>query len=194
ASQLSFFNYTENTTDTEFPQNEPKVVNIQTYEDGTTLVHIIRDGIQTANCSSINGTSLEPILRIRVIQLNGTVIEINDDLDLDSINYCLFNDINGLLVNPITIFPLQQPFILVNYYKINNSSGLRTYEELGQVIDWSGNRISNISYGQSYANPQGYWVPESKIQLNINDKLGFLRYTTIHNGISKWIEYQQYLV
>ncbi|CAG8817642.1 4739_t:CDS:1, partial [Racocetra persica] len=36
-SQLNFFNYTENTTNTEFPQNAPKVVNIRTYDDGTTL-------------------------------------------------------------------------------------------------------------------------------------------------------------
>ncbi|CAG8544555.1 3296_t:CDS:10 [Cetraspora pellucida] len=191
-SQLNFFNYTENTTNTEFPQNAPKVVNIRTYDDGTTLVHIIRYGIQTADCSRINGINLEPILRIRVIQLNGTVIEINANLDIDSLNFCLFK--NEFLVNPIEIFPLQQPFILVNYYKTNNTSDLKTYEEWGQVIDWSGKSLSVIYYGPSYVNPQGSWVSESKIRLNVNEKLGFLRYVVVNNDTSKWIEWQQYLV
>ncbi|CAG8842750.1 36314_t:CDS:2, partial [Racocetra persica] len=169
-------------------------VNIRTYDDGTTLVHIIRYGIQTADCSRINGISLEPILRIRVIQLDGTVIEINANLDIDSLNYCLFKNMQGFLVNTIEIFPLQQPFILVNYYKTNNTSDLKTYEEWGQVIDWSGKSLSAIPYGPPYVNLQGYSVSESKIQLNVNEKLGFLRYAVINNGTSNWIEWQQYLV
>ncbi|CAG8800926.1 16589_t:CDS:2, partial [Racocetra persica] len=180
-----------NTTDTKFPQNAPEVVKIRTYDDGTTLVHLIRDGIQQANCS---GHSLEPILRIRVIQLNGSVIEINANLDMDSLNYCLFENIYGVLVNPIVIYPLQQPFILMNYYKAKNSSDPKTYEEWGQVIDWSGKNLSNIRYGPSYINPQGVWTPYSKIVLNINQRLGFLRYAAVGNGTSQWIEFQQYSV
>ncbi|RIB26735.1 hypothetical protein C2G38_2138160 [Gigaspora rosea] len=190
-SQLAFFNYTENITDTKFPQNAPNIVNIRTYDDGTALVHIIRDSVQQADCL---GHSLEPILRIRVIQLNGSVIEINDNLNLDSLNYCLFTNINGILVNPIVIYPLQQPYVLINYYKAKNSSDIKTYEEWGQVIDWSGKILSNISFGPSYFDSQGVLTPVSKIQLNINKRLGFLRYAAIDNGTSQWIEFQQYLV
>ncbi|CAG8700704.1 8295_t:CDS:2, partial [Cetraspora pellucida] len=190
-TRLTTFNYTENTTNTIFPQNAPKIVKIRTYDDGTILVHLIRYGVQQANCF---GHSLEPILRIRVIHLNGTVIDINSDLDMDSLNYCLFTNIYGVLVNPIVIYPLQQPFILINYYKAKNFSDPKTYEEWGQVIDWSGKNLSNIRYGSSYINPRGVWTPISKIQLNINKRLGFLRYSAIENGTSQGIEFQQYSV
>ncbi|CAG8513975.1 7987_t:CDS:2, partial [Cetraspora pellucida] len=190
-TQLATFNYTENTTNTIFPQNAPKVVKVRTYDDGTILVHLIRYGVQQANCF---GHSLEPILRIRVIHLNGTVVEIDTDLDMDSLNYCLFTNFDGVLVNPIVIYPLQQPFILINYYKAKNFSDPKTYEEWGQVIDWSGKNLSNIRYGSSYINPRGYWTPKSKIQLNINKRLGFLRYSAIENGTSQGIEFQQYSV
>ncbi|KAF0432008.1 hypothetical protein F8M41_005346 [Gigaspora margarita] len=113
---------------------------------------------------------------------------------MDPLNYCLFTNINGILVNPIVIYPLQQPYILINYYKAKNSSDIQTYEEWGQVIDWNGKILSNISFGPSYFDSQGVLTPVSKIQLNINKRLGFLRYAAIDNGTSQWIEFQQYLV
>ncbi|CAG8707337.1 15146_t:CDS:1, partial [Gigaspora rosea] len=93
-SDLTYFNYTETTlNDTDVPNKAPFVINLDTYSDGTTLAQITRWNLQNKNCSKYYGlgagqaVGLENILRIRVIQLNGTVIEINLDLKLDPMNY-----------------------------------------------------------------------------------------------------------
>ncbi|CAG8518885.1 6739_t:CDS:2, partial [Gigaspora rosea] len=102
-SELTFFNHTETTlNDTNVSHNIPFVINLDTYDDGTALVHITRrDPELTANCTNylrIPAFGLEQIFRIRVIQLNGTVIEINLDLKLDPPNY--------LGINVITVFAI----------------------------------------------------------------------------------------
>ncbi|CAG8641051.1 2771_t:CDS:2, partial [Scutellospora calospora] len=161
-STSSHFNYTESTLNPQFLNRAPVIQNIQTYDDGVTLVHIvIRSTTPTAECTRINrlALSLEQILRIRVIQLNGTVSEINLDLHLDPLNYCLFNiPSTGQAYVPIIIYALQSPFILVNYIKTTNSSDPRTYEEWGMVIDWNGNIKSTIDFGPSYV-VRGVWNP-----------------------------------
>ncbi|RIB22337.1 hypothetical protein C2G38_1005919 [Gigaspora rosea] len=182
------FNYTESTSDTEFPHAQPQIVDIKTYDDGTTLVHIIRH-----DPTKSQAYCLEQILRIRVIQLNGTVNEINLDLKLDPVNYCLITN-GGILQNPIEIFPLQQPFILINYIRTTNSSNLSTYEEWGDIIDWNGNNLSSTLFGPSYIDPDGRWIPSSIILQNINKTLGFLRFDTVNQGNLRWIRCQQYLV
>ncbi|KAF0526273.1 hypothetical protein F8M41_014106 [Gigaspora margarita] len=166
--QYKYFNYTE--SDLGDQNASFHIVDIKTYDDGTILVHIIRnESTQTADCSKIRGMSLEKKLRIRLIFLNGTVKEIDPKLklELDPINYCLLNSdnieckikkLNYLtmylndtignnshknLVNPITIYPLRKPFLLVTYVKTINSSDPRTYEECGEVIDWNGTSTSD---------------------------------------------------
>ncbi|RIB25739.1 hypothetical protein C2G38_422651 [Gigaspora rosea] len=182
------FNYTESKLG---DQNTSFIIaDIKTYDDGTILVHIMRNvSKQIKNCSKFRGISFEQKLYIRLIFLNGTVKEIDPKLKFDpinSINYCLLdsdstgykiNKLNNLvmylndvknnnthknLVNPITIYPLQKPFILVTYVRTNNSSDIRTYEECGEIIDWDGN-IKSI------------W-DDNRIQLNANKKLGFIRF------------------
>ncbi|CAG8573972.1 19587_t:CDS:1, partial [Racocetra persica] len=143
-SQFNYFNYTESISG-KYAYSDFLVLNIQTYDDGTTLVHVARNISASAKTSNFNcsGLNLEPILRIRVIQLNGSVIEINSqsNLNFDPVNFCIINDTLGNLVNPITIYPLREQFILVNYIVAINSSDPTTYEEWGQVIDWSGNSL-----------------------------------------------------
>ncbi|CAG8782227.1 9468_t:CDS:1, partial [Gigaspora rosea] len=48
-------------------QNTPPLVaDIKTYDDGTILVHIVRNkSTSTADCSKVHGMSLEQQLRIR---------------------------------------------------------------------------------------------------------------------------------
>ncbi|CAG8806068.1 7379_t:CDS:1, partial [Racocetra fulgida] len=48
---LRFFNYTEDESKTQYPQSPPLIVDVQAYEDGTTLVHIARLAKPTVNCS-----------------------------------------------------------------------------------------------------------------------------------------------
>ncbi|CAG8654137.1 23416_t:CDS:1, partial [Gigaspora rosea] len=66
-----YFNYTESKLgDQNIP---PLIADIKTYDDGTILVHIIRnESKQTDECSKIHGISLEQKLRIRIISINGT--------------------------------------------------------------------------------------------------------------------------
>ncbi|KAF0526267.1 hypothetical protein F8M41_014100 [Gigaspora margarita] len=140
-----YFNYTESNLG---DQNASyHIVDIKTYDDGTILVHIIRnESTQTEDCSTIRGMSLEQ--------------KLHDTIG----NYSHKN-----LVNPITTYPLRKPFLLVTYVKTNNSSDPRNYEECGEVIDWNGKSRSNICFDSGAS-----WN-DSTIQLNANKKLGFIR-------------------
>ncbi|CAG8726732.1 6838_t:CDS:2, partial [Cetraspora pellucida] len=168
------FNYTENTQNTTFSQSQPYAIDIQFYGDGTTLIHLVRNN-NTEHC-------FEPILRIRIIHLNGSVTEINTDLNLDSVNYCLFNDIlTGEMVNPISIRPLKKPFILVSYMKLNYPY----YESWGTVLNWNGEKLSSISLEPSSVNApeKKIWPMKSLIEININKEL-FLHVNSYGNSIS----------
>ncbi|CAG8643238.1 3004_t:CDS:2, partial [Scutellospora calospora] len=190
------------TSGTAYPHNAPQVINIQTYDDGTTLAYIARFTDLTNNqtqcaVSGMNGTSLEPILLLRVFQLNGTVKEITPRIKIDFVNFCIFNDKLGNPHSPITIYSLYNQFILISYINATNSSDPKTFNEWGAVIDFDGNIQSQIFFGPSYVNytgnPNGIWSPQSVIQLNVNKKLGFLRFNT-RNGVSDWSEWQQYSI
>ncbi|CAG8795569.1 16518_t:CDS:2, partial [Cetraspora pellucida] len=144
-----------------FSQSQPYAIDIQFYDDGTTLIHLVRNN-NTEHC-------FEPILRIRIIHLNGSVTEINTDLNLDSVNYCLFNDIlTGEMVNPISIRPLKKPFILVSYMKLNYPY----YESWGTVLNWNGEKLSSIPLEPYPANAsKKIWATKSLIEININKEL-----------------------
>ncbi|RIB23335.1 hypothetical protein C2G38_871961 [Gigaspora rosea] len=191
-SELTFFNYTETSlNDTNVPNQTPFVIKLDTYDDGTTLVHIIRqDNNLNATCTNylrMPALGLEQIFRIRVIQLNGTVNEINLDLKLDPPNYCYGKTM------PVRIYALQKPFILVNYLNATNSSDPTTYEEWASVIDWNGNIKSKVRFGLSFVK-FNIWHPSSGIHLNVNNKLGFLRIAFEGNASSYSYGWQQYIV
>ncbi|RIB27749.1 hypothetical protein C2G38_1694379 [Gigaspora rosea] len=203
-SQYKYFNYTESTGTLGAP---PLVADIKTYDDGTLLVHIIRnDSTQSSvDCLNIQGMSLEQNLYMRIIHLNGSVKEINPNLNLHPVNYCLLNSNNTEykinkrnnfvtylketqnnntnilhnIINPITIYPLQKQFILITYVKTKNSSNITAYEEWADVVDWNGNIRSTMHLGA--------WI-NSTIQLNINKKLGFLRFDS-DQSYWRWRQY-----
>ncbi|RIB09143.1 hypothetical protein C2G38_2268668 [Gigaspora rosea] len=176
SSEITHISYSESTTGTSFPQSAPQVVNVQTYDDGIILVSVARQSysqiqnVQTQTTQTYNSSQctqiFENILRLRVIQLDGSIKEINPSLNLDPMNYCIFNGSYGNPVNPITIYTLYSQFILINYVKVDSGH----YEEWGTVIDWNGNSLSEMHYGPSYTYPNGTWSPRSMIQLNINKK------------------------
>ncbi|RIB17606.1 hypothetical protein C2G38_1416018 [Gigaspora rosea] len=190
----SVFTYTESKFGIGSPQ-KPFVTDIKIYEDNTILVRVIRfDSIQTNNdCLTLNGSSLEQTLRIRVIRSNGKTIEINRDLNIHPINYCLFNDIgNTSKVNPNKIYPLRNSFILITYMTTTNVSDISAYEEWGIVIDWNDTIRSNTSFGTTLVIDG---LSTSKIQLNTDDNLGFLRSTLAVDGNSDvFLKWQQYSV
>ncbi|RIB21037.1 hypothetical protein C2G38_2140865 [Gigaspora rosea] len=191
-----YINYTESTAGTSLPSNPPQVVTVHTYDDGSILVSIAREIYSTQKTNSTQeynciGQSIEPILRLRIIQLDGTIKEINPHLSLDLMNFCILNDSHGNPVNPISIYPIYEKFILINYVNVSHLNGLTTYEDWGSVIDWSGNSLSDIRYGPSYTNGTLNWKPLSITQLNVNKKQGFFRLQIVNQN---WIECQQYLV
>ncbi|CAG8642416.1 34158_t:CDS:2, partial [Racocetra persica] len=203
-SQLTNFVYNESIIDT---GNPLFVQNLQTYDDGTTLVHITRrDPKINQNCSVNLGAlptetfGLEQILRIRVIELNGNVNEINLDLNLITPNYCVLRKVTGDIVFPIKLYALQKPLILVTYVNATNSSDPNTYEEWGAVIDWNSIIRSTIYFGPSFVNKttnSSHWNPQSAIELNINRKLGFFRLDLVRKDDSlnpSWYQWQQYSI
>ncbi|CAG8540864.1 6176_t:CDS:2, partial [Dentiscutata heterogama] len=153
-----YITYPESISGTSYPLSPPQIIDVQTYDDGTILVSIAREisqdkqgtgnPVQSYNCT---GQKLEQVLRLRLIQLDGSIKEINPQLNLDPINYCIFNDSYGNPVNPISIFPLYKPYILINYVKAPDLNNPKTYEEWGNVIDWNGRNISEVHYGPSYS-------------------------------------------
>ncbi|KAF0541531.1 hypothetical protein F8M41_005301 [Gigaspora margarita] len=155
-TQHHIFTYSENKQTT---TSQLYVKDIQFYDDGTTLIYLVSDS--TENC-------FDHILRIRIIHLNGTVEEINTDLNLSPASYCLFKDsVRGEMVHPILIRPLKQPFILVSY--MNQSSNFS--ENWGTVLNWNGEKLSSMSFEQ-YTDNIAY---RNFIEVNINKELGFLR-------------------
>ncbi|RIB18256.1 hypothetical protein C2G38_1363748 [Gigaspora rosea] len=189
ATTYTNFTYTESTQNTTFPQSQPYAIDIQFYDNGTTLIHLVRDDPNTNNTIHC----LEPILRIRIIHLNRTVTEINKYLDIDPVvNYCLFNDAStGKMMNPISIRPLKEPFILVSYVNTTNPSN---YEDWVTVINWNGEKLSSRSLGQSYYDANKTWSPKSLIEININKELGFLRSVPDIKGNFEFINCTQYLM
>ncbi|CAG8561433.1 11785_t:CDS:2, partial [Gigaspora rosea] len=80
------------TAGTSLPSNPPQVVTVHTYDDGSILVSIAREIYSTQKTNSTQeynciGQSIEPILRLRIIQLDGTIKEINPHLSLDLMNF-----------------------------------------------------------------------------------------------------------
>ncbi|RIB25740.1 hypothetical protein C2G38_2066781 [Gigaspora rosea] len=103
------------------------------------------------------------------------------------------NDSKGKnLINPITIYPLQKPFVLITYVNTTNSFDPKSYDECGTVIDWDGNIKSEMCFDS------GSWN-DSTIQLNANKKRGFIRfsrnkaYEENGNSWNSWL-WQQYSV
>ncbi|CAG8543128.1 7980_t:CDS:2 [Gigaspora rosea] len=98
SSEITHISYSESTTGTSFPQSAPQVVNVQTYDDGIILVSVARQSysqiqnVQTQTTQTYNSSQctqiFENILRLRVIQLDGSIKEINPSLNLDPMNYC----------------------------------------------------------------------------------------------------------
>ncbi|CAG8772922.1 3797_t:CDS:2, partial [Cetraspora pellucida] len=123
-----------------------------------------------------------PILRIRIIHLNGSVTEINNDLNLVSVNYCLFNDmLTGEIMNPISIRPLKQPFILVSYMETDYSYG--KWYQWGTVLNW--NEVPFLleyPLFMVYASEKIFCPIKSLIEININKEL-FLHVNSYGNSI-----------
>ncbi|CAG8516218.1 16547_t:CDS:10 [Acaulospora morrowiae] len=182
------FTYIEKTTDND---QTPRITDLQTYDDGTILVRMARRS-NTLN-STATAIYLDPVLAFRLINPDGTVTEVNINnsyANLDPVNFRLFSGAIGTQ-NPISIWSLRDRFILVNYVNMTDPSDIKTYEDWGMVVDWSGNIHGRLRYGKSYINSRGQWEINLSLTLNVNRKLGFFRLTAVNGSSALW---QQILV
>ncbi|CAG8500349.1 10504_t:CDS:2 [Gigaspora rosea] len=92
------------------------------------------------------------------------------------------------MVNPISIRPLKQPFILVSY--MNNT---KVKEYWGAVLNWSGKKLSSRSLGQfdvydyvAHDDNFEYFHSQNLIEIN---ELGFLRAYLEYSNIINITQY-----
>ncbi|CAG8682908.1 2983_t:CDS:2, partial [Dentiscutata heterogama] len=173
---------------------QPHIIEIKHYDDntGTSVVRVARTNYY--NYFTYN-YCYEPRVLLRVIQANGSVIEINYDnsTEIQYINYCTVTNGASGPKNPINFYPLFDQYILVTYTHAINITDNTTYTDRGMVFDWSGNVVSNLDFGPSYLYLGTIWVPNEYIVNNITPKKGFLRLSAAFiNGVGsfKWAQYQ----
>ncbi|CAG8486411.1 17279_t:CDS:10 [Dentiscutata heterogama] len=173
---------------------QPRVLGIFHYQDSsTTVVRIARENYDVGIIRCF-----ERRLLLRVIQANGSIIEINYDnlTEIQDINYCwvYVNNSNTLTPKqPLNIYPLFEQYILVTYTHATNTSDNTTFTDRGMVLDWGGNIISMLEFGPSYLSPGTNWYPNDFIVNNITPKKGFLRLSGIKvNNRSSAFEWRQY--
>ncbi|CAG8460333.1 19691_t:CDS:2 [Gigaspora margarita] len=171
---------------------QPRILNIAHYQDSpTAVVRIARENYVSGN----RIRCFERRLLIRVIQANGTIIEINFENieEIQDINYCLVYVVNNPLPKqPINVYPLFEQYILVTYTHATNTSDNTTFTDRGLVFDWGGNIISRLDFGPSYLQPNTSWYPNEYIVNNITPKKGFLRLSTTKvNNVNAFV-WRQY--
>ncbi|CAG8631472.1 2178_t:CDS:2, partial [Gigaspora rosea] len=188
----STFTYPEITNQSNLTGNPPRILHFDHYNDnsGTAVARIAR--VNYYDYATKN-YCYEQRLLLRVIQKNGSVIEINyeDATEIQDINYCY---ISSAVKNPLNFYPLFDQYILVTYTHATNTSDTTTYTDRGMVFDWGGNILSKLEFGSSYLFPGTNWYPDEFVINNITPKNGFLRLSAI-NGIGtdpdsfKWSQY-----
>ncbi|RIB06513.1 hypothetical protein C2G38_510494 [Gigaspora rosea] len=118
---------------------QPRILHIEHYQDSsTTVVRIARE-----NYASGIIRCFERRLLLRVIQANGTIIEINFDHieEIQDINYCYVYPDPTIAKQPLNFYALFEQYILVTYTHATNTSDNTTFTDRGLVLDWGGNII-----------------------------------------------------
>jgi hypothetical protein len=110
----------------------PHVLAIRHYQNNPNVA-VIRVG-RVNNYIGTN-TCFEQRLLLRVLQGNGSVIEINytNTNEIQDINFCY---VGGK--NPLNFYPLFDKFILVTYTHATNTSDSTTFMDRGMVLYWNG--------------------------------------------------------
>ncbi|CAG8547548.1 13900_t:CDS:2 [Dentiscutata erythropus] len=185
--KYSELTYTETSRQPNLTGEQPFVLFITHYQDSADTAVIRISRMNYFNYFT-NNYCYEQRLLLRVIQANGSVIEINFDNieEIQDINYCYVN-----AKSPISIYPLFDKYILVSYAHATDTSDNTTFMDRGMVLDWNGRIISKIDFGPSYLAPgTNAWIPNEFIVNNIFPKRGFLRLSAV-NGTSDF-EWSQY--
>ncbi|CAG8438616.1 7852_t:CDS:2 [Scutellospora calospora] len=181
----SNFTYDEISYQDNLTGNPPHVLAIRHYQNNADVA-VIRVG--RVNYYSGNNTCFEQRLLLRVLQGNGSVIEINytNTSEIQDINFCY------RFRNPLNFYPLFDQYILVTYTHATNTSDKTTFMDRGMVLNWNGTVASFIDLGPSYLEPiTNYsWYPNEYFVNNINPQMGFFRLSAVNGTRSfKWQQY-----
>ncbi|RHZ84113.1 hypothetical protein Glove_85g124 [Diversispora epigaea] len=157
------------------------------YIDGTVVIRIInRNPYKPSNSTEW----LRPVLSLRIIYPNGTVSEIDKELEIQEFNWQIFG-IFGISESPISIFALQRGYLIVRYFKASNPDDFTTYEEWGRIIDWNGNLYDEVNLGRAYIEAVRWYPSETTIVPNVDPSKGFLRIAATNVTYFEW---QQYMI
>ncbi|KAF0395551.1 hypothetical protein F8M41_010214 [Gigaspora margarita] len=166
----------------------PRIWRTYVYDDGTILVRIVR---RDAANSGGTRVCLQQVLSLRLIYPNGTVSELDIDLNIQSFNYCLIQA-TPINLEPIRLYTLQPGYLLLTYFNATNINDFSTYEEWMMLINWDGTILNKSFFDYAYTNPAtGAWNPDqSTVRVNITPKKGFLRLSGIRNTTNlAWAQY-----
>ena len=128
----SNFTYEENQTEN---LGSPRVYNIDSYDDNTIVVQIIR--VKGSTIAGNNEICLDNgYLSFRTIHSNGSIVPIDismDELGIQPLKFC------DQSLSSIEIYAVKNNFLLVTYMKAMALNDVFTFEDWGMVVDLNGN-------------------------------------------------------
>ncbi|CAI2167291.1 17280_t:CDS:2 [Funneliformis geosporum] len=130
---------------TSYP-SPPRVWNSIVYEDGTAVFRIIR---RDTSINIPNKTCLIQKLMLRILYPNGTLTELDVELNIPSFNFCIVAAVPDNF-DPISISALKPGYLLLQYYNATDELKPETWEEWGMIIDWQGQTYEPSFLGLSF--------------------------------------------
>ncbi|CAG8683488.1 16657_t:CDS:2, partial [Funneliformis caledonium] len=124
----------------------PRVWRNAVYDDGTTVFHIIR---RDTSIKLHDKVCLIQKLMLRILYPNGTLTELDMELNIPSFNFCIFSA-KSRNFDPIKMHALKPGYLLLQYYNATDASRFETWEEWGMVIDWQGQTYEPTFLGLSF--------------------------------------------
>ncbi|CAG8572251.1 7568_t:CDS:10 [Diversispora eburnea] len=144
-------------------ETEPWIWNYVKYLDGTVVIRIIN--LDPNKTQVIGEAWTRPVLSLRIIHSNGTVSEIDKDLEIPEFNWHITTSPNGDTLDRVNIYALQKGYLLITYF---NAYDINTYEEGGRIINWNGTLYDKVNFPKTSIE-NGTWNP-SVIVTNVDPK------------------------
>jgi hypothetical protein len=166
----------------------PRIWDSKALDDGTMIIRVVRKNATT----SINRyLCFYEMFSLRIINLDGTVVEKDLKLPVQAFNYCVFQDNTGLFVEYMRYYLIKNNQILVTYHNATDVNNPSTYVEWGMLIDYDGNVLTRSPIGTPYVdNNLQLAIPIFVIKQNINREKGFLRYGRSQNSNLEWQQFK----
>ncbi|RIA80123.1 hypothetical protein C1645_793218 [Glomus cerebriforme] len=173
------------------PQVFARVWDTKAYDDGTMVMRIARKNPSTSTPTS---PCFYEMLSLRFIYPNGTVVEKDIKLDIQSFNYCVIAN-EALTEEFLKYFLIRNNQILVTYHNATDLNDVNSYVQWGMIIDFDGNVLDRTPFGFAFVDKTvqpSRVIPKAQIQANINSDKGFLRINLIRDTTD--LEWQQYKI